>query len=296
MTPTPDIGSSIGTCFCCLFPVFIVVGIIVLLVVFGKLIGNLGVQRATPPGDTVNKLNNDELLRKLISNDQKDRINAANLIKNNSTPLISHLIPIAAANYFNYLEAKKAYDKAKSVQSSGDGAAAGVKTIAQISRKSSYNSTKTRWESTIDGIKQYITISYDSLQTGLKELTGYVGSNPSNENIKQAELFAKYYGVTLAEPLIELMNNSDENIRVGSIIMLSALNDVRSYEFIKNALNDNRANVRNAAAKAINNMRIPMTGDKTIVKEVVKMPCKYCGTLVEITDTRCPSCGAPFKP
>lgn len=32
---------------------------------------------------------------------------------------------------------------------------------------------------------------------------------------------------------------------------------------------------------------------KEIVREVVKYPCPYCNTLMEVTSTRCPSCGAP---
>lgn len=294
---TSNAGSSLSTCCCCLSPIFILVGIVVVLIIFGKFLGGLGVRKASPPSDTVSKLNSDDLLRNLVSNAQKDRMNAAYLLKNNPTPLISHLIPIAATNYFNYREAEKAYQKAQSVKTTGDSAVAGVIVAsAKSSRKSSYNEAKTRWESTIDGIKLYISISCDSIQSGLNELTGFIGSNPSNENIEQAELFAKYYGITLVEPLIELMKSPEENIRVGAIILLSALNDVRSYEPIKTALNDNSTNVRNAAAKAINAMHIPMVGDKTIVKEVVKLPCKYCGTLVEITETKCPSCGAPLKP
>jgi rubrerythrin len=33
-----------------------------------------------------------------------------------------------------------------------------------------------------------------------------------------------------------------------------------------------------------------------VEKEVVKVPCKYCGDLVEITGeaTKCPNCGAPI--
>ena len=43
-----------------------------------------------------------------------------------------------------------------------------------------------------------------------------------------------------------------------------------------------------------------MTGGQVVyqketIKEVVKIPCSYCGTLVENTATKCPSCGAPFK-
>jgi tetratricopeptide (TPR) repeat protein len=34
--------------------------------------------------------------------------------------------------------------------------------------------------------------------------------------------------------------------------------------------------------------------EKEIIKEIVKVPCKYCGTLVENTSERCPNCGAPL--
>jgi hypothetical protein len=34
---------------------------------------------------------------------------------------------------------------------------------------------------------------------------------------------------------------------------------------------------------------------KEVVKEIVKYPCPYCNTLMEITLNRCPSCGAPQK-
>ena len=32
---------------------------------------------------------------------------------------------------------------------------------------------------------------------------------------------------------------------------------------------------------------------KEIVREIVKYPCPYCRTLIEVTTDRCPSCGAP---
>ena len=37
------------------------------------------------------------------------------------------------------------------------------------------------------------------------------------------------------------------------------------------------------------------TVQKEIVREIVKVPCKYCGSLVENTRDRCPACGAPLK-
>jgi hypothetical protein len=33
----------------------------------------------------------------------------------------------------------------------------------------------------------------------------------------------------------------------------------------------------------------------TIIQEIVKIPCPYCGNLNEITKMRCDSCGAPVK-
>ncbi len=39
------------------------------------------------------------------------------------------------------------------------------------------------------------------------------------------------------------------------------------------------------------------TVTKVIEREVIKVPCRYCGTLVEITagPSKCPSCGAPLQ-
>ncbi|MCI4320338.1 MAG: hypothetical protein L3K23_09475 [Thermoplasmata archaeon] len=34
---------------------------------------------------------------------------------------------------------------------------------------------------------------------------------------------------------------------------------------------------------------------REIVREVVKVPCRYCGTLFELTDLKCPGCGASRK-
>lgn len=37
------------------------------------------------------------------------------------------------------------------------------------------------------------------------------------------------------------------------------------------------------------------TPREVIVKEVVMVPCQYCGGLMPTTSTFCPSCGAPRK-
>jgi uncharacterized membrane protein len=39
----------------------------------------------------------------------------------------------------------------------------------------------------------------------------------------------------------------------------------------------------------------PEVKEKVIIKEVVMIPCQYCGTLVPQTAQFCPNCGAPNK-
>jgi hypothetical protein len=34
---------------------------------------------------------------------------------------------------------------------------------------------------------------------------------------------------------------------------------------------------------------------KEVVREIVKYPCPYCNALIEVTLSRCPSCGAPQR-
>jgi hypothetical protein len=39
----------------------------------------------------------------------------------------------------------------------------------------------------------------------------------------------------------------------------------------------------------------PATTKEIIIKEIVKIPCRYCGTLNLITDSTCGKCGAPVR-
>ena len=34
---------------------------------------------------------------------------------------------------------------------------------------------------------------------------------------------------------------------------------------------------------------------KETVREIVKVPCRHCGSLIVVTDPRCSSCGAPLQ-
>ena len=39
----------------------------------------------------------------------------------------------------------------------------------------------------------------------------------------------------------------------------------------------------------------PSTHREVITREIVKVPCRNCSTLVELTATRCPNCSAPLR-
>lgn len=49
------------------------------------------------------------------------------------------------------------------------------------------------------------------------------------------------------------------------------------------------------ACRASSAQTVQPTYVREVVKEIVKYPCPYCNTLMEITLNRCPSCGAPHK-
>jgi hypothetical protein len=40
----------------------------------------------------------------------------------------------------------------------------------------------------------------------------------------------------------------------------------------------------------------PVEREREVIRETVKIPCRYCGALVAVTDVRCPTCSAPLRP
>ncbi len=48
-------------------------------------------------------------------------------------------------------------------------------------------------------------------------------------------------------------------------------------------------------ANAAEEPRLVQLREREVIREIVKIPCEHCRTLVEITSTRCPSCGAPLR-
>lgn len=65
-------------------------------------------------------------------------------------------------------------------------------------------------------------------------------------------------------------------------------------ETINNAMKQIENLGINQSINIYNSSDEPRIIEKETIREIVKIPCKYCGTLVDVTLTRCPSCGAPF--
>lgn len=104
------------------------------------------------------------------------------------------------------------------------------------------------------------------------------------------------FGTVAVEPLIIELKNPDKNIRLNALYILGEIKDIRAAEVVMNALRDEDVDIRNAAASAIKGFNITtVPKERETIREIVKIPCSYCGSLVEITATKCPTCGAPLK-
>jgi len=125
------------------------------------------------------------------------------------------------------------------------------------------------------------------------------------------------------DPLIAAVRDPDKIVRLEAVRALDKFDDPRAIEALKTARKDSSWEVQAAAAKALGDFSSDLTGldgqtdvplsnnfpmdfsmpqtdggtiiEREVVREIVKVPCKYCGTLVEITKSSCQSCGAPFK-
>lgn len=55
--------------------------------------------------------------------------------------------------------------------------------------------------------------------------------------------------------------------------------------------------IRSEVQKELGRLRLPASppGTTTIVREIVKVRCSFCGNLMDISDSFCPACGAPQR-
>ncbi|OPY28013.1 MAG: HEAT repeat protein [Methanocella sp. PtaU1.Bin125] len=156
------------------------------------------------------------------------------------------------------------------------------------------------WLSALEGARLYLYISSDSVETGLLELLRILSNDPAHTGVVQAQYLLKYSGTYLVEPLLVHMKSPFPEIRAWTIFLISLYEDIRTYGPIKEALNDESAMVRNAAAEAVKQLKIPLNDSpkevhREVIKEIVKIPCRYCGTFIVNTSTTCFNCGAPLN-
>ncbi len=166
--------------------------------------------------------------------------------------------------------------------------------------KSNIANRHREWLSALEGARLYLYISAGSVETGLLELLRILSNDPAHTGVVQAQYLMKYSGNHMVEPLLVHMKSPYPEIRAWTIFLISIHEDIRTYGPIRDALNDESDIVRNAAAVAVNLLKIPLTdGSKEIhrevIKEIVKIPCRYCGTFIVNTSTTCPGCGAPLN-
>jgi len=67
-------------------------------------------------------------------------------------------------------------------------------------------------------------------------------------------------------------------------------------EEVRNQAASSQPNVGTHHPPPIHRGRVepPVTREREVIKEIVKVPCRYCGNLVSVTDVKCPTCSAPF--
>lgn len=113
--------------------------------------------------------------------------------------------------------------------------------------------------------------------------------------LKLLSVLHKYDHILTVEPLVKMLKTeTDRDVRLAIYSVLGDIKDVRSNEVFFQALQDGDPEIRNLAAETLKRLGIKFA-NRDVVKEIVKAPCKYCGTLVEVTCSKCISCGAPLQ-
>jgi hypothetical protein len=242
-----------------------------------------------------------KLVSDLVCINPNQRISSANALRGINQPILLNILVYANKTYKQFCKIQSNYNNQIKLNPYGKvswviGYQIGERMVNNAF-KSNINRLQYEWQAAIDGAKLYITISCDSVNDGIIELIRTIVQTKNVEYEQQAHFIIHYCGPQIIEPLIELAMNEDEIIRGAAVLFLSIQKDVRSYEPIKRALNDKSPFVRNAAATAIKNLGLDLGNkevyiEKETIREIVKIPCKYCGTLMENTSRFCPSCGA----
>ncbi len=55
-----------------------------------------------------------------------------------------------------------------------------------------------------------------------------------------------------------------------------------------------RRSLPNVISIRVHGIQEPVVREREIIREIVKVPCRHCGALIENTSVRCPICDAPM--
>lgn len=116
----------------------------------------------------------------------------------------------------------------------------------------------------------------------------------------QSGVFSKNTFVNADFPLTAVQDVAIEGRLTKKVLfILRRGNSPLRYEFTVNDPEQWRNKALEAiglASESASASSIPLVKEKeVIIKEIVKIPCRYCGTLIVNTDTYCSSCGAALK-
>ncbi|WP_424359742.1 HEAT repeat domain-containing protein [Methanocella sp. MCL-LM] len=303
MSITSDINNSIiinflVSCIMASFFYFPVIGAyIAYRIIKGPSIEVMVASAASAGSPTINKLRYSplKLVDHLTSQNINTRNQAAYLIKEQNEPVIGLILQVCNQKYNSYVRYLSNQPHAYNIYDNDILTGKIFETVTNSQSIPYLRNHRQRWIEALEGARLYLIVSSESRQTGLLELIRILANQNSIYFQIQGQYIVKLCGNEMVEPLLNHMKSPLPEVRLWAIILISVLEDVRSWEPIRNALNDESPMVRNAAADAMRQLKIPMDiGTKQVIKEIVKIPCKYCGTYIENTCTTCPSCGAPL--
>ncbi len=97
-----------------------------------------------------------------------------------------------------------------------------------------------------------------------------------------------------------LANKVEANKRLGifsSLNVIVFLEDYPNYCVVKSSGSSEFCQKLNQYLLSLQPIGTKNSENKIVIKEreIVKIPCRYCGALIPVTENRCHNCGAIFK-
>ena len=95
---------------------------------------------------------------------------------------------------------------------------------------------------------------------------------------KTRGLFSALFGIGTLHVYVQFMDDDTVQVRLSSAGAGTILDELKALAA------KNKPAVVSAPA-------LPPVVSQVILREIVKIPCRFCGSLIENTQTRCPYCG-----